>query len=354
MEISPTIFIVPTGIGCEIGGFAGDALPTAKLLASASGCLITHPNVMNGATLSEKDKNIFYVEGYSLDRFARGEIGLRSVKQQKLGIIFDSSIEHELIVRHLQVADACVATLGINVDSYVLTRKPLGVVIDSDLSRLSGGLIENPDALIEAGKSLIEKGITAIAIVAKFPDNLDLKETNNYREGKGVDPISGVEAVISHLISKFLKVPCAHSPAFNPIELNERLDPRAASEEIGYTFLPSVLIGLSNAPNLVELPNKEEPITIHPNQVESIVVPNGALGGEAVLSSIERGLNIISVKNQNLLKVDNQIFDYPNLIQVENYFEAAGVILSLRRGINIKSIKRPLKNIQEISFFNKQ
>ena len=65
MENSPTIFIVPTGIGCEVGGFAGDALPTAKLLASASGCLITHPNVMNGGTLSEKDKNIFYVEGYS-------------------------------------------------------------------------------------------------------------------------------------------------------------------------------------------------------------------------------------------------------------------------------------------------
>ena len=57
MENSPTIFIVPTGIGCEVGGFAGDALPTAKLLASASGCLITHPNVMNGGTLSEKDKN---------------------------------------------------------------------------------------------------------------------------------------------------------------------------------------------------------------------------------------------------------------------------------------------------------
>jgi len=57
MENSPTIFIVPTGIGCEVGGFAGDALPTAKLLASASGCLITHPNVMNGGTLSEKNKN---------------------------------------------------------------------------------------------------------------------------------------------------------------------------------------------------------------------------------------------------------------------------------------------------------
>ena len=87
MESSPTIFIVPTGIGCELGGFAGDALPTAKLLASASGCLITHPNVMNGGTLSEKDKNIFYVEGYSLDRLAKGEIALKRVKKQKIGII---------------------------------------------------------------------------------------------------------------------------------------------------------------------------------------------------------------------------------------------------------------------------
>ena len=41
MENSPTLCLVPTGIGCEVGGFAGDALPTAKLLASASGCLIT-------------------------------------------------------------------------------------------------------------------------------------------------------------------------------------------------------------------------------------------------------------------------------------------------------------------------
>ena len=347
MAISPTIFIVPTGIGCEIGGFAGDALPTAKLLASASGCLITHPNVMNGGALSEKNDNIFYVEGYSLDRFAKGEIGLKRVKQQKIGIIFDSGIEHEILLRHLQVADACVATLGINIASFICTKKPLGIIIDSDSSRLSGGLIENPDTLIEAGKSLIEKGITAIAIVAKFPDDSNSKETNLYREGKGVDPISGVEAVISHLISKFLKVPCAHAPALTPIQLNEKLDPRAAAEEIGYTFLPSVLIGLSNAPDLVELPSKNEIITIHPNQIESIVAPEGALGGEAVLSCIEKGLNIISVKNQNILKVTTQFFNYPNVIKVNNYLEAAGVILSIREGIYLNSIQRPLKEIKK-------
>ena len=44
----PVLMLVPTGIGCQIGGFAGDALPSARLLAAASGCLITHPNVMNG------------------------------------------------------------------------------------------------------------------------------------------------------------------------------------------------------------------------------------------------------------------------------------------------------------------
>ena len=350
MEISPTIFIIPTGIGCEIGGFAGDALPTAKLLASASGCLITHPNVMNGGSLSEKDKDIFYVEGYSLDRFARGEIGLKSVKQQKIGIIFDSGIEKKILVRHLQVADACVATLGINVHSYVLTKKPLGIVIDSKSSKISGGLIENPDTLIEAGKSLMKNGITAIAIVAKFPDDSDSKELSFYREGKGIDTISGVEAVISHLISKFLKVPCAHAPALRPIDLNEKLDPRAASEEIGYTFLPSVLIGLSNAPNIVELPNKVERITIHPNQLETIVAPNGALGGEAVLACIERGLNIISVRNKNTLPITSQLLNYPNIIEVNNYLEAAGIILSFRKGIDLKSIQRPLNKIQKISF----
>ena len=202
----------------------------------------------------EKHEDIFYVEGYSLDRFAKGEIGLKKVKKQKIGIIFDSSIENEILLRHIQVADACVATLGIDVESYVFTKKPLGIKIDSESQSISGGSIENPDTLIEAGENLLARGITAIAIVAKFPDNLDLKKTNSYREGLGIDPIAGIEAVISHLISKYLKVPCAHAPALKPIELNEKLDPRAAAEEIGYTFLPSVLIGLSKAPDLVGYP----------------------------------------------------------------------------------------------------
>ena len=348
MKILPTIFVIPTGIGCQIGGFAGDALPTAKLLASASGCLITHPNVMNGGSLSEKDERIFYVEGYSLDKFAKGEIGLRAVNQQKLGIIFDSGIDHEIFLRHLQVADACISTLGIDIDSYVMTKNPLRIVINSNNSGISDGYLKNPDELIDAGEKLIKKGITAIAIVTRFPDELDCNLINSYREGKGVDPISGVEAVISHLISKFFKVPCAHAPALSPIELNENLDPRAASEEIGYTFLPSVLIGLSKAPDIIELPNRNELITLHPKQIESIVVPSGALGGEGVLACMERGIKVIAVKNENILTVNNKYLNYHNIYEVNDYFEAAGLILSMREGINPNSIKRPLKTIQKL------
>jgi len=345
MRTTPTILVIPTGIGCEIGGFAGDALPVAKLLASASGCLITHPNVMNGGMLSEKDERIFYVEGYSLDRFAKAEIGLKKVNQQKIGIIFDKNIENEILLRHLQVVDACIATLGIDIDSYVITDEPVGIVISDELSGLSSGYIRNPDTLIKAGKSLINQGITAIAIVTRFPDEIDLENLNLYREGKGIDVIAGVEAVISHLISKYLRVPCAHAPALAPIDMKVNLDPRAAAEEIGYTFLPSVLIGLSTAPDLIDLPDLYNKITLCPHDIESIVVPSGALGGEAVLACMERNLNIISVKNKGVLNVSSKWFDYKKLFNVDNYFEAAGLLIAIREGINYKSIKRPLKSI---------
>ena len=118
--------------------------------------------------------------------------------------------------------------------------------------------------------------------------------------------------------------------------------------------MPSVLIGLSKAPDLIELTGKNENITLHPSHIESIVVPSGALGGEGVLACIERGLNIIAVKNENVLNLDNQNLNYPKLIEVDNYFEAAGLILAMREGINPKSIRRPLENIQELTFKNQQ
>ena len=121
--------IVPTGIGAAIGGYAGDALPVARAFTAVADRVITHPNVMNGAQLYWPDPKLLYVEGYALDQFATGRTGLRPVTSQRVGLLLDAAIEPELRLRHLQAADACRATLGINVAAHVVTDAPLGVEI---------------------------------------------------------------------------------------------------------------------------------------------------------------------------------------------------------------------------------
>ena len=68
--------IIPTGIRCEFGGFAGDACPVTNLLAGAVDTLITHPNAVNASDLNEMAGNVLYVEGRSLDDFLLGHIAL--------------------------------------------------------------------------------------------------------------------------------------------------------------------------------------------------------------------------------------------------------------------------------------
>jgi len=67
--MTTTLLIIPTGVGAAIGGYAGDGLPVARLLAQVSDTLITHPNVLNGAMLYWPMPKVWYVEGYALDQF---------------------------------------------------------------------------------------------------------------------------------------------------------------------------------------------------------------------------------------------------------------------------------------------
>ena len=67
------IFIVPTGIGASIGGFAGDASRYAAKF-SKKAKLIVNPNVVNAGGFSGINGNMLYVEGYVLDEFVKGNI----------------------------------------------------------------------------------------------------------------------------------------------------------------------------------------------------------------------------------------------------------------------------------------
>ncbi len=361
----PTLMVVPSGIGCLLGGFAGDAIPSARLLAAASGCLITHPNVMNGASLYWTDKRILYVEGYALDRFASGEIGLIPVRQQKIGILLDAGIEPELIQRQLHVVDACRATLGLNIGPVVTTEVPLEVKFKQGESGASWGDLGHPSVLLRAADRLKEAGATAIAVITRFPDESQMDSLNSaYRQGEGIDEFAGAEALISHLLVRHLGVPSAHAPAMNQSSLPPKLDPRVAAEEIGFTFLPCVLVGLSTAPDLVPMSNSDKSKLscmqklLSADHLGAVVVPEGALGGEAVLACLERGLPLITVHNPGVLNVTSEklgLNDIDSLksstssvIRAGNYAEVAGLLMLLREGINLDSLNRPITRVAPI------
>ncbi len=360
----PILLVIPTGIGCEVGGYSGDSIPAARLLAGASGCLITHPNAMNGAALYWNDARIQYVEGYSLDRFASGELCLRPVRQQKVGLLLDSGIDGELRQRHLQVAEGCRAILGLDIGPIVMTKRPIKIQCHEGSSGSSWGTLAEVDILLEAGKKLKNAGATAIAVVTRFPDDVDEDALEKYRQGKGVDLLAGAEAVISHLLVRHLSIPCAHAPALSSLPINEKLDSRAVGEELAYTFLQCVLVGLSRAPDLLPVTKDLSPTNmqitecLHVDQLGAVVAPDGALGGQAVLACLERKIPLIVVSNPNVLNVtlsslagkNEELLKQNNLLfYASNYIEAAGVVLLLREGINFDSLCRPISRIHQIT-----
>jgi hypothetical protein len=339
------VLIIPTGIGATMGGYAGDGLPIAKAVAASCDRLITHPNVMNGAQLYWNLRNTLYVEGYALDKFAAGSWGLQPVRQNRVGLIFDKAIESDLRIRHLQVADAARATLGLSLTDYVVTDMDLGVELQTAASGASWGTIQQPDSLLRAADKLItQAGAEAIAVIARFPDDLGATILQEYRHGYGVDPLAGAEAVISHLIVRTFKVPCAHAPALSPLPIDFEISPRSAAEELGYTFLPCVLVGLSRAPQFVTTPGRGE---IWADEVDALIIPASACGGSAVMSFGGTRTKIITVaENQTRMAVTaNAIGIKP--VAVNSYLEAIGAITVDRAGMSLESFRPQIDRLKQ-------
>jgi Protein of unknown function (DUF3326) len=325
--------IVPTGIGAAMGGYAGDALPIAKAVAASCDRLITHPNVMNGAQLYWSMPNALYVEGYALDKFAAGSWGLQPVRRNRIGIVFDRSISDELRIRHLQAADATRATLGLDLTDYVVTDLPLGVELRTASSGASWGTIEQPDSLLRAVDKLINvAGANAIAVIARFPDDPGATILHDYRHGTGVDPLAGAEAAISHTIVRTFKIPCAHAPALSPLPIDPEISPRSAAEELGYTFLPCVLVGLSRAPQFITTSQSHQ--GIWHDEVDAVIVPESACGGSGLISfARSTHTKIITVaENQTRMAVPPEAIGI-RAIAVKSYLEAIGVITIDRAGM---------------------
>lgn len=369
------VLLVPTGIGASIGGYAGDALPVARALASVVDVLVTHPNVLNGAMLYWPPPNALYVEGWALDEFGAGRLGLRPVRRNRIGLVLDAAIEPELRDRHLQAADAARATLGLDVGAWTLTDQPVGVGLATQKTGASWGTLGAPEALVRAGRRLVdEHGCTALALVCRLPDSQpDSAETQAYRAGAGVDAVGGVEALISRFVARRLRLPCAHAPALAALPLDLSVSPRAAAEELGYTFLPCVLANLHRAPALSEQRRRpaaddwsgedgpgggDDDGSVWARDVDVVIAPAGACGGAALLAlcAREHVLLVAVEENESVMSATPQALQLgagaggaaragsragsggAQVIMASTYLEAVGIVAAHRAGISLDAL----------------
>ena len=85
-------------------------------------------------------------------------------------------------------------------------------------------------------------------------------------------------------------------------------------------------------------------------QLGAAVVPDGALGGEAVLACLERNIPLIAVRNPGVLTVSAEALGLGHrVLKAGSYAEAAGLVTALREGIATASLARPLPAILELN-----
>jgi len=341
--------ICPTGVRAEVGGYIADMTTTNNVLSSIADKVITHPNCVNGSFLNYMSDNTLYTEGFTLDNFLQNKIALQEVLQNKIGIIIDRGAidaDPECINEIINTINSYRVIVGINCIGYKITKEPIGGKSIQMPSGAFSGEVKNPQTMIEAASELILEGATTIAVTTHIEiDNLE-RDLDKYFKGELANPFGGTEALISHTISRIFGIPCAHAPVLSKKEKDYYasvgvVDPRASSEIVSASYTGCILKGLNKAPQI-----GNSGITL--SDVKAIIIPSGCCGGTPALMSQKWGIPLIAVKeNKTVLDVTPEKMGI-NAIIVENYWEAIGVVAALKAGINIDSLRRPIKSIGEI------
>lgn len=361
-EAFNAVLLVPTGIGCSIGGHAGDANPVATLLASVCDTLITHPNVVNASDIIELPDNALYVEGSVISRLMLGICGLQPVRANRVLAIIDEHPDEIFTHAAINSVSAARSSYGLDCPSVVRLEPPIIVRSEYSTSGRAVGVIERLEELIQILDSYHGQfDALALSTQIKVSENAHVE----YYEARGemVNPWGGVEALFTHTISSLYDIPSAHSPMYSMREhiLTELglgpVDPRMAAEIISVAFFMCVLKGLHKSPRIVkDIRQDNRPGILTATDISCLVIPDGCIG-LPTLAALEQGIPVIAVKeNRNIMRNDlsklpwkkNQFF------RVENYWEAVGVMNSIKSGINPDSVRRPLADTCEARWTDTQ
>jgi hypothetical protein len=342
------VSIVPTGIGCDLGGYAGDAAPATNLLAATADYLVTNPNAVNASNFISMADNVLYTEGLCIDLLMKGAVDLHVPHGNKVGLIIEKTSPEALDVV-FNVLNTTRAVFGIDLIEYVITDQPIGSHCVENGSGAFVGTVDRPDVLFDACERLIRKGVNAISVTTNIQD-LPREEYVKHFEGNYPNPLGGVEAVISHLIVNRFQVPAAHAPMLNKKDLDlsdEIVDARGAGEVASASGLACTLIGLRRAPQISRQRcfNPSDLVNVH--NVLAVVCPASSLGGIPAIYAHKHGIPVVAVhENATVMKVPGSKLGFDNVIEVNNYLEAAGTLLALRKGISLPTVRRPLPTLR--------
>jgi len=342
------VMIVPTGIGAEIGGHAGDAAPAARLLASVCDTLITHPNVVNASDINEMPENGLYVEGSVISNLLMGTVGLQKIRANRVMLVVDKHKEKQIRERTINAASAARSALGLECPLVVEVDPPIRMSADYSSSGRAIGRVEGLERICEVlRRHRSEYDAVALASVIDVPWEF---HTEYYkRNGEMVNPWGGVEAMFTHAITMLFGVPTAHSPMYGSFEIANLdlgvVDPRMAAETVSMCFLHCILKGLHRSPRIIT----DKMVFTHPGvltaaDISCLVIPEGCVG-LPTLAALEQGIPVIAVReNRNRMK--NELEKLPfapgKLFIAENYLEAVGIMTALKAGVALSSVRRPL------------
>jgi hypothetical protein len=342
------VFLVPTGIGSEIGGHAGDATPAARVLAEACDRLITHPNVVNASDLNEMPDNALYVEGSAITRLMMGTAALQRVRSNRVLMIIDDH-EIEMFTNDtVNAVSAARATYGLDCPKVVKLDPPLRMTAEFMKSGRAAGEIEGLDricAVLDENQGAFD----AVAIASVIEVDDDYHEGYFHCDGEMINPWGGVEAMLTHSVSMLYDVPAAHSPMLESLKVANFdlgvVDPRLAAEAVSLTFVQCMLKGLHRSPRIVTDPDAiREAGMLTAADVSCLVIPDKCVG-LPTLAALEQGVPVIAVReNENLMENDLGLLPWAEgqLHVVDNYWEAVGVMTALKAGITPNSLRRPL------------
>ena len=271
------VLMVPTGIGAEIGGHAGDAGPVARMLGELSDNLLLHPNVVNASDVNEMPENSLYIEGSVLTRLLMGTVGLQRVRDNRLLIVVAEHDDRFFVNAAINAVNGARASYGLQVTEVVRLQEPVRLKGGYSPSGRAVGRIEGIGGLL----SLLDSrrgSFDAVAISSVIDVPEEAHQAYFDSEGAMINLWGGVEATLTHLLSSIYSLPTAHSPMLETREVANRdpgvVDSRMAAEAVSLTFLQCTLKGLQRSPRiLVGSSVVESGHTLTAADVSCLVIP---------------------------------------------------------------------------------